>query len=637
MIELKQATLFRGIKAIFSEASLRLFPGWHVGICGENGAGKSSFFALLQGNLGLSAGDLVLPAHWTIASMAQEVESSEQSALEYVLDGDTHFRQIQRRVHCAEAAAHSNLDADLHELALAHADFAALGGYETPSRASALLHGLGFSNAEEQHPVQSFSGGWRMRLGLAQALMCRSDVLMLDEPTNHLDLDALLWLESWLQSYPGLLLLISHDREFLDGVCGHIVLLAHEELRYYPGNYSRMEQARAEQLVQLQQMRQKQELERAHLRSFIDRFRAQATKARQAQSRIKRLEKLELIAPLHVDSPFRFAFRAPERMPRPLLSLQEGQTGYPGAPVSLSQLELQLNPGDRIGILGRNGAGKSTLLKLLAGELPLLAGKMHQAQPLKIAYFHQHQLDAFAADDTPLLCMQRLAPQTPELQLRQFLGGFGFSGERVSEACHYFSGGERARLALALCAWQQPQVLLLDEPTNHLDIEMRLALNLALQAFTGALVLISHDRTLLASCCDTLLLVDAGRCQLFNGDVEDYAVWLQQKQNSPTDASTADVSSGSVRKTDKRQQAQQRQQLRPLRLQLQQTEKKLEELQYRLKQVSAELADESLYQPADKPRLLQTMALNDTLSQSIAALEIQWLELSEQLEQHANP
>ena len=624
MIELRQATLHRGSKLIFSEANIRLFPGWHVGVSGENGAGKSSLFSLLKGTLQTDWGELALPAAWTLASMEQEVAATDQLALDYVLDGDAHLRLIEARLLAAEHAD------DGDALSAAHADYDAAGGYVAKARASTLMAGLGFKTSDEGRQVQDFSGGWRMRLGLARALMCRSDLLLLDEPTNHLDLDALLWLEDWLKSYPGLLLLIAHDRDFLDAVCQHMLHLADGELRYYAGNYSAFERARAERMAQQEQMRVKQERERAHLQSFVDRFRAQATKARQAQSRIKRLEKLQMIAPLHADSPFRFEFMAPERMPQPLLDLEHAATGY-GQQIHLQDINLQLAPGDRFGLLGRNGAGKSTLMKLLAGELSLLAGKAHRADGIKLAYFHQHQVDAFADDDTPMLCLQRMDPRASELNMRQFLGGFGFSGDHVYAPCGRFSGGERARLALALCVYSRPHLLLLDEPTNHLDIDMRLALNLALQAFEGAVVLVSHDRTLLSSCCERFLLVDGGAVTDFAGDIDDYAAWLRQPGG--TASTTPRVRTD--RREEKRMRAEKRQQKRPMQQRLQQLETELAQLNEKDRTLSAKLHDESLYLDANKAKLLELIAEAEQIKSRIQASEAEWLQLSDELDQHA--
>ncbi len=632
MLELKQATLRRGTRCLFQHADVRLFPGWHVGLCGANGTGKSSLMAVLLGTHQLDHGDVRFPPGWRFASMNQEIPATDQSALDFVLDGDTEFRSLQRRIASAEEHPQSQAPEILAELAQAHADFAALDGFSTPARAATLMAGLGFGQNQLSLPIRSFSGGWRIRLGLARALMCRSDILLLDEPTNHLDLDALLWLEQWLKSYPGLLLLIAHDRDFLDGVCDHIITIEHETLTLYTGNYSSMELSRSEHRLQREQQRQRVAAERAHLESFINRFRAQATKARQAQSRIKRLERLEEIAPLQEESPFRFQFLAPERMPVPLVNLDHVTIGYASTTI-LHDVNMQLNPGDRIGILGHNGAGKSTLLKVVAGALLPESGKRTLAPDIRIAYYHQHQLEAFADEDTPLLSLQRRAAGKSEVELRTFLGRFGFGGDRVLEPCKRFSGGERARLALALCAWTQPHVLLLDEPTNHLDIEMRLSLALALQEFSGALVLISHDRSLLSSCCDTLWLVENQTCLAFDGDLTDYASRAKQGH---TDESMNDRPKSSVlRKDQKRLEAEQRQQLRPLRQKLQHAERIMEQLQCKYQQVQDRLHDPNIYLAENKATLLLAMSESESLRQQLDVQEQLWLELSEAIE-HAS-
>ncbi len=630
MIELRDATLQRAEKVLFEQASLRLFPGWRIGLTGENGAGKSSLFALLRGQLPLDAGSCELPPNWTLATMEQHVPHSEQSALDFVLDGDAAFRASEKQLQAAE------LSGDAQALALAHEQHDNLDGYQAPVRAARLLSGLGFSQERHGDAVASFSGGWRMRLGLARALMCRSDALLLDEPTNHLDLDTLLWLEQWLKSYPGLLIVIAHDREFLDAVCDHILHLEGRQLSLYTGNYSSSERVRAERLLQQERLRQAQERQRAHLQSFVDRFRAKATKARQAQSRLKQLERLPLLAALQASSSFQFSLPEPLHLPQPLLSLEAAAAGHGSTLLlsQLSQLSLQISPGDRIGLLGVNGAGKSTLLRLLAGELPLLAGEVQRADKLKLAHYHQHQTEAFADQDTPLLCLRRIDGQASELALRTYLGGFGFSGDRVQAACGVFSGGERARLALALCIYQRPNLLLLDEPTNHLDMEMRVALTLALQDFAGAVVLISHDRHLLNSCCDRFMLVDGGRLQAFPGDLSDYARWLQAP--TPGIAAQERPATGEAaldRKELRRIEAAKRQELRPLRLKLEKIEAELQQLQKRAQELEHLLADPQIYSDARKSELLARMQESEHIAQATARHESSWLELSCELEE----
>jgi len=519
MIRLENLTLQRGPLRLLEDAELTLHPGQKVGLIGANGAGKSSLFALLRGELTPDAGNCLLPADWRIAHMRQEVETLERLAVDYVLDGDERLRQVQAQLAAAELAH------DGSALARLHAELDSADGYSADARARKLLAGLGFSHAQMSLPVGDFSGGWRMRLNLAQALMCPSDLLLLDEPTNHLDLDAIIWLEGWLKSYPGTLLLISHDRDFLDAVVDQVAHLEQQRINLYRGGYSAFERARAERLAQQQQAYDKQQAQRAHMEKFIARFKAQATKARQAQSRIKALERLEELAPAHVDSPFDFSFREADKISSPLLDLSEGRLGY-GERAVLEKVKLQLAPGARIGLLGPNGAGKSTLIKTLAGELQPLSGRLQRGENLVVGYFAQHQLDSLDDRASPLLHLQRLAPTEREQTLRDFLGGFDFRGPRCDEPVVNFSGGEKARLALALIAWDKPNLLLLDEPTNHLDLEMRLALTMALQDFAGAVLVVSHDRHLLKSTTDEFLLVADGRVQAFDGDLEDYARWL---------------------------------------------------------------------------------------------------------------
>ena len=528
MIRLQNLTLQRGPQRLLEDAELTLHAGHKAGLIGANGAGKSSLFALLRGELHPDSGDCFLPADWRIAHMRQEIETLERLAVDYVLDGDLRLREVQRDLAAAEAAHDGAAQARLHS------ELDSADGYTADARARKLLAGLGFTNEQMDRQVGDFSGGWRMRLNLAQALMCPSDLLLLDEPTNHLDLDAIIWLEEWLKSYPGTLLLISHDRDFLDAVVDHVAHVDQRKITLYRGGYTAFERARAERLAQQQQAYEKQQAQRAHMESYIARFKAQATKARQAQSRIKALERMEELSAAHVDSPFDFVFRESTKISSPLIDLSDARLGY-GDKTVLEKVKLQLTPGARIGLLGPNGAGKSTLIKNLAGELSPLAGRLTRGENTVVGYFAQHQLDSLDAKASPLLHLQRLAPTEREQTLRDFLGGFDFRGARIDEPVLNFSGGEKARLALALIAWDRPNLLLLDEPTNHLDLEMRLALTMALQEFSGAVLVVSHDRHLLKSTTDNFYLVADGKVEEFDGDLEDYARWLVEyrQRNAP--------------------------------------------------------------------------------------------------------
>ncbi|MGE6528660.1 ATP-binding cassette domain-containing protein [Pseudomonas sp. NPDC077382] len=626
MIRLQNLTLQRGPQRLLEGAELTLHPGQKVGLVGANGAGKSSLFALLCGEFTPDGGDCQLPPDWRIAHMRQEVDTLDRLAVDYVLDGDTELRRVQAALIEAEAAHDGGALARLHT-ELDNAD-----GYTADARARKLLAGLGFANEQMDLPVSSFSGGWRMRLNLAQALMCPSDLLLLDEPTNHLDLDAILWLEAWLKSYPGTLMLISHDRDFLDEVVGHVVHVEQHKLTLYRGGYSAFERARAERLAQQQQAFEKQQAQREHMEDFIRRFKAKASKARQAQSRIKALEKLEELAPAHIDSPFDFAFREADRVSSPLLDLAEGRLGY-GDKQVLDKVKLQLVPGARIGLLGPNGAGKSTLIKTLANELQPLAGRLQRGENLVIGYFAQHQLDALDSKASPLLHLQRIAPGEREQVLRDFLGGFDFRGNRCDEPVLNFSGGEKARLALALIAWGKPNLLLLDEPTNHLDLEMRLALTLALQDFEGAVLVVSHDRHLLKSTTDEFLLVAEGRVAPFDGDLEDYARWLADYRTRQQPVTTNEQAGD---KTDKRALRQAaaalRQQLAPLKRQADKLEKDLVGIHEKLADLEQRLGDAALYEVARKDELRELLAKQAELKVRESELEEAWLGALEALE-----
>lgn len=627
MLTLTDVSLRRGPRLLFEHASFTIHAGNKVGITGANGCGKSSLFSLIRDELHADAGSVHFPTDSVIAYVAQETPAVAKPAIEYVIDGDTGLRLL----HTQLAEAEQNNDGLQQAQILSQLE--AIDAYRASARAARLLNGLGFTSSQYQQTVETFSGGWRMRLNLAQALMCRSDILLLDEPTNHLDLDAVIWLESWLQRYSGTLLLISHDRDFLDRIVNRIAHIEQERITLYTGNYTTFEQQRAEQLAQQQAAYEKQQREAAHMRAFVDRFRAKATKARQAQSRLKALERMALIAPAHVDSPFHFAFPPPDKLPKPLLQLEEAAVGYAQRPL-LQGLNLSLAPGDRIGLLGPNGAGKSTLIKLLAGELQPLAGKRQPDRCLQLGYFAQHQLEQLRADDSPLAHLLRLDKQASERSLRDFLGGFGFQGDRALEPVAPFSGGEKARLVLALLVYQKPNLLLLDEPTNHLDLEMRLALSTALQAYEGATVIISHDRHLLRTVTDQFYLVHAGQLTPFEGDLEDYRQYLQQViKPEPQASGTPQVDhSAAARKSQRREAAEKRQRLQPLRKEIQHLESKLTELEQRNNELQTMLADTSLYEEANKPRLKELLAEQAQIQQQLSHTEEEWLNKSEQLQ-----
>ncbi|MDB6442063.1 MULTISPECIES: ATP-binding cassette domain-containing protein [Pseudomonas] len=626
MIRLQNLTLQRGPQRLLEDAELTLHAGHKAGLIGANGAGKSSLFALLRGELHPDSGDCSLPADWRIAHMRQEVDTLERLAVDYVLDGDVRLRQVQRDLAAAEAAH------DGAALARLHSELDTADGYTADARARKLLAGLGFTNEQMDRQVGDFSGGWRMRLNLAQALMCPSDLLLLDEPTNHLDLDAIIWLEDWLKSYPGTLLLISHDRDFLDAVVDHVAHVDQRKLVLYRGGYTAFERARAERLAQQQQAYEKQQAQRAHMESYIARFKAQATKARQAQSRIKALERMEELSAAHVDSPFDFVFRESTKISSPLIDLSDARLGY-GDKTVLEKVRLQLTPGARIGLLGPNGAGKSTLIKNLSGELEPLAGRLTRGENTVVGYFAQHQLDSLDAKASPLLHLQRLAPTEREQTLRDFLGGFDFRGARIDEPVLNFSGGEKARLALALIAWGRPNLLLLDEPTNHLDLEMRLALTMALQEFSGAVLVVSHDRHLLKSTTDNFFLVADGKVEEFDGDLEDYARWLVEYRQRNAPVSTTPVNPD---KTDKKAQRQAaaalRQQLAPHKREADKLEAELGKVHEKLQKIETSLGDSGLYEAARKDELRDLLAEQARLKIREAELEEAWMQALELLE-----
>ena len=669
MIRLRTLTLIRGTKPLLEAADLTLNPGEKVGLIGANGSGKSSLFALLRGELHADGGDADFPAAWRVAHVAQETPALERSALDYAIDGDTTLRRLEQELEAAEAVHDGHRIGELHA-ALQDAD-----AYTAKARSETLLTGLGFAREQLSRPVAGFSGGWRMRLNLAQALMCPSDLLLLDEPTNHLDLDAILWLEDWLKRYPGTLIIISHDRDFLDGVVNVIAHIDERKLKRYGGNYSQFETQRAINLALSQAAFEKQSRERAHLQSFIDRFKAKATKAKQAQSRMKMLEKMEDLAPIHASAPFSFEFREPERAPNPLLVLEDVVTGYklpspsgggaggegttaahpPGVPlpspppegegakVILSHLNLTLQAGQRIGLLGVNGAGKSTLIKTLVGELPPLAGTVTLGKGLAIGYFAQHQVEMLRHDQSPLWHLQKLAPTAREQDLRNFLGGFNFAGDMATAVIAPFSGGEKARLALALIVWQRPNLLLLDEPTNHLDLETREALTVALAQFEGTLVLVSHDRHLLRATTDEFLIVADGGLRPFDGDLDDYRDWLFKtklaKPEPPASiprAKPEPARESGDRKEQKRLEAEARQRLsarrKPIESRIRRLEELMDRLNHRKSELDGLLADSAIYADGNKDVLKQALFEQAQATRELEQLEAEWLEQQDALE-----
>ncbi|WP_065648590.1 ABC transporter ATP-binding protein [Pantoea eucrina] len=630
MIVFSALQIRRGTTVLLDNATATINPGQKVGLVGKNGCGKSTLLSLLKGEISSDAGSVTFPGSWALTWVNQETPALSKAALEYVIDGDREYRQLESEL------ADANVRDDGNAIALLHGKLDAIQAWSIHARAASLLHGLGFSQEQLTRPVSDFSGGWRMRLNLAQALVCRSDLLLLDEPTNHLDLDAVIWLERWLKSYEGTLILISHDRDFLDPVVDKIIHIEQQTLIEYTGNYSSFERQRVAKLAQQQALYQSQQEKVSHLQKYIDRFRAQATKAKQAQSRIKMLERMELIAPAHVDNPFSFSFRAPESLPNPLLKMEKVTAGY-GERIILDAIKLNLVPGSRIGLLGRNGAGKSTLIKLLAGELDPLEGKVGLAKGIKLGYFAQHQLEYLRAEESPLQHLARIAPAVLEQQLRDYLGGFGFQGDKVSEATARFSGGEKARLVLALIVWQRPNLLLLDEPTNHLDLDMRQALTEALIDFEGALVVVSHDRHLLRSTTDDLYLVHDRKVDVFEGDLDDYQQWLSdlQKQQAQQDAAPRqdNANSAQSRKDQKRRDAELRAQTQPLRKEIEKLEKQMTKWQSQLSEAEALLADSAIYDQSRKADLTAALQRQAESKSALEEVEMAWLDAQEQLEQ----
>ena len=628
MLNFKNISLRRGARVLFSDTSFTIHKGQKAGLTGANGVGKSSLFAMLLNQLHVDEGEFSMPPGLEIAHVAQETPAVSYSAIDFVIDGDKELRQLQQQLEVAEQQNEGLKLAELHST-LDH-----IGGYTAQARASRLLNGLGFTAEQEQEPVKSFSGGWRMRLNLAQALMCRSDILLLDEPTNHLDLDAVIWLQDWLCKYPGTLLLISHDRDFLDSITDHIIHIEQQRAEIYTGNYTAFEKMRAEKLAQQQAAFVKQQREIEHIQSFITRFKAKATKARQAQSRVKALERMELISMAHVDSPFNFSFPAPDKMPNPLLQIEQADIGYADK-IVINQVRLSISPGDRIGLLGPNGAGKSSLIKVLASEMQPLRGKVQLAEALKIGYFAQHQLEQLRLDESPLWHLQQLDKQATERDLRNFLGGFDFRGDKVVEIVRPFSGGEKARLVLALLVYQNPNLLLLDEPTNHLDLEMRHALSMALQEYEGALIVVSHDRHLLRSVTDQLLLVADGTVQPFDGDLDDYRNWLSEQKRALVETTDEAQMTPSVvsRKELRKQEAERRKRLKPLLDRLKKSEQAVEKYHAEQKILEQQLADPDIYSETQKQNLKKLLAQKVEVDNALELAEMEWMDVGELLEQ----
>jgi ATP-binding cassette subfamily F protein 3 len=628
LLSLSKVRVRRGAHVLLDEVTVSVFRGEKVGVVGRNGCGKSTFLALLRGEYPLDAGEYSVPGGLAIAAVEQELPESERALVDYIQDGDLELRATEGELRAAQAAGAGEREA------LLHARLEALGAYDAASRAARLADGLGFASTDLTRPVREFSGGLRRRANLARALMRRSDLLLLDEPTNHLDLDALLWLEAWLREYPGTLLLVSHDREFLDGVISRVFSLEAGRLRAYPGNYSAFEVQHAAEAARSAALAARRRAEAEHIEAFVARFRAKASKARQVQSRLKWLARLPQIAAVHAESDFEFEFAAPEKLPRPLVTLERVSAGYPGRRV-LCGVSLTLHPGERLGVLGRNGAGKSTLMRLLAGALESEAGELTRAAELVPGFLAQSELEQLDPDASALAEFARRAAGAVRgwgvQAQRDYLGRFGFSGERVFEPCAHFSGGERTRLALAILIARRPNLLLLDEPTNHLDLATRHALLLALQDFPGALVLVSHDRALLRGACDRFVLIEDGALRVFDGDLEDYAAHLATRAAPARGAAPAERS----RRAERRLAAEARARLSPLRGEQQRLEERLGELARERLTLESTLADPVTYEQAPRGEQQRLALRHGELTAEIRVLEERWLEVMTALEAHA--
>ena len=635
MIVFNNISLKRGQTELLGNAVATITPKQKVGLVGKNGCGKSSLLALLKKDRQPAGGDVTYPSNCSVSWVNQETPALDVSAIDYVIQGDREYCRLQQELTWANEQNDGNAIARIHDR------LDAINAWTIRSRAETLLHGLGFTQVETSHAVKSFSGGWRMRLNLAQALLCPSDLLLLDEPTNHLDLEAVIWLERWLVNYQGTLVLISHDRDFLDPIVNKILHIEHQKLNEYTGDYSSFEVQRATKLAQQATMYRQQQQKIAHLQSYIDRFKAKATKAKQAQSRVKALERMELIAPAYADNPFTFAFRSPATLPSPLVMIEQASAGYgegESAVEILSKIKLKLVPGSRIGLLGKNGAGKSTLIKLLAGELTTLSGNVQLAKGVQLGYFAQHQLDTLRADESALWHMQKIAPEQTEQQVRDYLGSFAFHGDKVNQTVKSFSGGEKARLVLALIVWQRPNLLLLDEPTNHLDLDMRQALTEALVDYEGSLVVVSHDRHLLRNTVEEFYLVHDKQVEEFKGDLDDYQKWLTEqnsqlisKSNDEIEA-TENATSNQNRKEQKRREAELRQQTAPFRKKIVQLEDKMDKYSQQLVEIENQLSDSELYNAENKEKLTALLNEQVTVKKSLEIVEADWMIAQETLE-----
>ncbi len=623
MISAQGMHLMRGGRTLLKETGFCVYPGEKIGVLGKNGCGKSSLFSAICGHCELDAGELNLSPSWRVAIVKQHVTDLARSVIDYIIDGHQVYRQLQQALSIAEKQD------DGIKIAAIYGQFEQINAYAIDAQATTLASGLGFSQHDLHKPLKQFSGGWQNRASLAQAMMMPSDLILLDEPTNHLDLDAVMWLEQWIKRYTGAVLLISHDRDFLDAVTEKIFFLAHQKITTYNGNFSACEQQRLQELTQQQAAYEKQQQKREHLMSFVTRFRAKASKAKQAQSRLKMLDKMVEISVLNADSPFHFHFPKPENLPMPLLQLRDAQIGYDAQKPVLHQVNFELHPGSRIGLLGHNGAGKTTLMRAFAANLSLLQGKYIASHKLKVGYFTQQQIEMLDHQASPLQHLSRISPESTEQKCRHFLGGFGFCGDQALSPVAPFSGGEKARLALALLVWQAPNVLLLDEPTNHLDMDMRDALTHALLDFSGALVVISHDRHLLRATCDHFLLVDQHQVQLFDGTIESYYTWIQQSKPAINTAEKPTATTQKKHLNHKQKESQ----LKKYQSTLIKEEKIQEKLQVQLAQIATQLADESLYQGKKQDQLHDLLQSQANLNESLQASEARWLECQAQIEQ----